>query len=777
MGLDFGPGESVLVRIAPVMGNSMSGSARKKNIPAAGEAHDTARVNVPAGNVVNIALPQDARAASPGEKTGGSHVLGEVRRIASDWYGIAAGDIFQFHTSGITGMPTPEALYASCGEAGLDVRYEERSLGSLKAFELPFVLLLKDGSGYLVSALVNNSQIEVDIAGQKKLLEIKTLKKEYTGVLLFVRPRRFQTSGSLDEDIDAVPGADDNAEPVSVIKTVVDYTLKHNKALLWQLALAAGLSNMFLVLLPLFIMAVYDRVIPHLAMETLWALAMGVGIALLLDLAVRVVRLKLLDAISLSTSNALQTRLYSRLVRLQLCHAPRTAGGLASAVNELDGMCHTVPQLFVALLVDLPFFILLLVLLYFIGNAVVIGPIIGVSIIAAANMLGYFGSRHASSSIARLAHKKANMLIEAIGSIEVVKSTTSENSLLRKWERLIDSSSFSTHTGRMYNGFSGQFTIIISQATIVFTLILGVYQLREGNITVGALAAATLLVGRAISPVGNLINLLVRAFHFRHSSQSIQRINDAPVEKAGDNTSIPMKSFKGRIDFRNVDFTYPDEPAPVLKNINLTIEPGEKIGVIGRIGCGKSTLIRLIPRFYEASSGAVLLDGHDIRQYSPQRIRRHVGYMPQDYSLFNDTLRENICFGMDDVCVEDFERAVEIAGVKNFASRNPNGYGMQVGVGGERLSGGERQAVVMARTLLRDPEMLVLDEPTSAMDNTLERQLLEKLWPEIEGRTLILATHRAPLLALVDRIIWLDDGRVIADGPRDEVLKSLDKGK
>ncbi len=752
----------------------MHASAREKDISTADMAHDAAARKVSAGAIVDIAEQRGNAAARIEKKTGGSHVLGEVRRIASDWYGVAAGDVFQFHTSGISGMPTPESLFASCDEAGLDVRYEERSLGAIKSSDIPCVLLLRDGSGYLASGLGNSSEIEVDIAGHKKLLEIKSLREDYTGVLLRVRPKNFQADGVPHEDIEDQTAGSEKKKPVSVIKTVVDYTLKHNKGLLWQLALASGLSNMFLVLLPLFIMAVYDRVIPHLAMETLWALAMGVGIALLLDLAVRVVRLKLLDAISLSTSNTLQTRLYSRLVRLQLCHAPRTAGGLASAVNELDGMCHTVPQLFVALLVDLPFFIILLVLLYFIGNAVVIGPIIGVSIIAIANMLGYLGSRHASSSIAQLAHKKANMLIEAIGSIEVVKSTTSENRLLRKWERLIDSSSFSIHTGRMHNGFSGQFTIIISQATIVLTLILGVYQLREGNITVGALAASTLLVGRAISPVGNLINLLVRAFHFRHSSQSIQRINDAPVEKAGDNSRVPMKSFKGRVDFRNVDFTYPDEPAPVLKNINLTIEPGEKIGVIGRIGCGKSTLIRLIPRFYEATSGAVLLDGHDIRQYSPQRIRRHVGYMPQDYSLFNDTLRENICFGMDDVRDEDFEKAVTIAGVKGFASRNPNGYGMQVGVGGERLSGGERQAVVMARTLLRDPEMLVLDEPTSAMDNTLEKQLLDRLWPEIEGRTLILATHRAPLLALVDRIIWLDDGRVIADGPRDEVLKSLE---
>ncbi len=703
--------------------------------------------------------------------TSGAHVLGEIRRLAVDWYGVAAGDLFQLQVADIQGMPTPEALSASCDEVGLNVRYEECKLSRLKDKDFPCVLLLKDGSGYLVSRLIEPARFEVDLAGRKTIMGMGELKARYSGILLRVQPK---DEPEISVSSDQQEKSESKTESSSVIKSVVDYTFRHNKGLLWQLALAAGLSNIFLVLLPLFIMAVYDRVIPHLAMETLWALSIGVGIALLLDLAVRVVRLKLLDAIGLSTSNALQARLFRRLTRLQLKDAPRTAGGLASAVGELEVMCQTVPQLFVALLVDLPFFLILLVLLYFIGNAVVIGPLIGVSLIAAVNLFGYLGSRHASRSIAHLAHKKANMLIEAVGSLEVVKSTTSENQLLRKWERLIDSSAYSTHSGRLYQGFSTQFTIIISQATIVLTLVLGVYQLREGNITVGALAASTLLVGRAISPIGNLITLLVRGFHFKHTSQSIQLVNAAAMETSGDRSQVPSAGFKGRIDCRNIEFTYPGEPSPILKDINLTIKPGEKVGVIGRIGCGKSTFIRLIPRFYEATSGAMLLDGHDIRQYSPQRIRRHVGYMPQDYALFNDTLRENICFGMDDVPEAAFENAVSVAGVKDFAARNPNGYGMQVGPGGERLSGGERQAVVLARTLLRDPKILILDEPSSAMDNTLERRLLENLRSEIQGRTLILATHRAPLLALVDRIIWLDGGRVIADGPRDEVLKSLE---
>ncbi len=211
----------------------------------------------------------------------------------------------------------------------------------------------------------------------------------------------------------------------------------------------------------------------------------------------------------------------------------------------------------------------------------------------------------------------------------------------------------------------------------------------------------------------------------------------------------------------------------MLHNISFSIQPGERVGLIGRIGCGKSTLLKLIPRLYEANSGSLLLDGHDIRQYDPAFLRSHMALMPQESVLVEGTLRDNICLGLDEMDEAEFQRVCEIAGVQAFASTHPQGYGMPVGSRGEKLSGGERAAVVLARTLARRPRMLLLDEPTAAMDNDLERRIVAGLGDWLDDRTLILATHRAPLLALVDRIIWLHEGRVIADGPREDVLANL----
>ena len=257
-------------------------------------------------------------------KLGGAHVLGEIRRLAVDWYGVEAGDLFQLQMADVHGMPTPEVLSASCNEVGLDVRYEECKLSRLKPKDFPCVFLLKDGSGYLASRLREDLQFEIDLAGTRRAMGKAELQEQYSGVLLRIQPR---DERGVETGADEPETPLESPAPQSVIQSVIDYTFRHNKALLWQLSLAAGLSNIFLVLLPLFIMAVYDRVIPHLAMETLWALSIGVGIALMLDLAVRVVRLKLLDAIGLSTSNALQARLFRRLTRLQLKDAPRSAGG------------------------------------------------------------------------------------------------------------------------------------------------------------------------------------------------------------------------------------------------------------------------------------------------------------------------------------------------------------------------------------------------------------------------------------------------------------------
>jgi len=308
----------------------------------------------------------------------------------------------------------------------------------------------------------------------------------------------------------------------------------------------------------------------------------------------------------------------------------------------------------------------------------------------------------------------------------------------------------------------------------VLAMIIGVYEISTGMMTIGAMTAAVLLIGRMMTPVSQLMALIHRAHQLSSAAQLMHNIFAMPQEQAGDTTEAREDApVEGHIALRNVSFTYPGEQTPCLQDITLDIRPGEKIGLIGRVGSGKSTLLRLLTRIYEPAEGTLMIDGQDARQLSPRAIRRNLGFMRQDTVLFDDTLQANLSFGLEVMGAANFERAITISGVKEFAARNAAGFGMRVGSRGERLSGGERQSVALARLLAEHPQTYVLDEPTSAMDNALEARIVRDLKDTLADRTLIVATHRAPLLGLVDRIIWMDGGRIIADGPKAEVLKKL----
>ena len=452
---------------------------------------------------------------------------------------------------------------------------------------------------------------------------------------------------------------------------------------------------------------------------------------------------------------------------------PRWRPGCSpNALRDIDGLCQCLPALVVAIAIDLPWFVATCVLIYAVAGAVAWTPVIGVGLLLVVHAWSHL-TRGRALVAARLGAIQTNQASEALGALEAIKVTTADRTLLRRWETLADKASFASHRGRLSSGVSVQASVVISQTMIVVALIIGVYEIGSHAITIGGLSAATLLVGRMMGPASQLMSLVHRAAELRHASAAVTRILDAPQEGAGDSTRAPGQAIEGHLRLRNVGFTYPDETMAALSGLTLDIRPGERIGIVGRIGCGKSTLLRLLIRLHDASEGAIALDGHDIRQYSEREIRRAIGFMRQDAVLFDDTLQANICYGLDAVDQRAFDKAVAISGVTDFAARHPAGFGMRVGPRGERLSGGERQAVALARTLIADPKVLLFDEPTAAMDNALEARIVRELAAAIGPRTLIVATHRAPLLALVDRLIWIDEGRLIADGPKAEVLARI----
>ena len=708
--------------------------------------------------------------------SGAKPILEQVRRFAAFLSGKTGHEINSpLDSAGHTQVITREVLSAAAGELGLGVKFQLRELPALKEVDFPCLVPLNDGSAFLATGLQNEAVLLVEYQNKVLAVPFKQFSERYTGLVLQLHP--LSTSehehSSSQQTRPEQTRSGQSAGKGKLASQIFNSILARNKAQLMQLATAATLSNLLLVVLPLFIMSVYDRIIPHMALETLWALAIGVLVALVIDLGLRVARSTMLEAIATDVSNHYQGQFYNRLMRLEMASMPRMAGGLSGAISEFDHLCRIVPQAIIAVLVDLPFFILLLGLLYYMGGAVVVAPVIGIVIIALANIVTYAKSRDVNAASTQFAHKRANQLIETLGAIETIKVTRSENQLLAKWEQLTDRGAYLSYLARHQTGFASHLTIITVQVTIVLTLIIGVYELQVGGITMGALAASSLLVGRAMAPMGNLIALFVRGFHIVRSSSNMEQILDARQETAGDRQKSSASLFKGEISFHDVSFAYEAGSKNVLDKISCTIKPGERVGLIGRIGCGKSTFLKLLPRLDRASTGSLLLDGHDIRQYDPSVLRQNMALMPQDVMLVEGSLRDNICFGLGEVLEEDFEQAVVLSGVQEFASLHPQGYGMEVGPRGERLSGGERAGVVLARTLLRPSKIVLLDEPTAAMDNELERRIVDNLNNWIGPRSLIVATHRAPVLALVDRVIWLHKGRVIADGPRDEILAKL----
>ena len=704
----------------------------------------------------------------------GEHVFSALERVASGWFG-QDGARRKVVDHSATGVPTPEELRHVAGESDIALSYEERPLHSLKRDVFPCILLMKDGASLLVTGRDEGVFLFDDGSGTTKPIELEVLERRYSGTVFHVRPKT-QAGDAVHGTARIGDGqlADDTiGGALGLYRTVLRLATGGHRSALGKLALAAGLSNLLMLALPLFTMAVYDRVIPHGAMETLWALSLGVMIALGVDLALRFVRGRFADAVSLKVGLELQAKLYGRMMGAKLSHAPRSAGGLSKMAQEIDAVAQAVPQLAVSLMIDVPFFVLLLILLYSVGGPVLAAPIFGLCLLALVHIYAHSRAHGAIEAASEHSRAQSNQLMETLAGLPMVKTSGAGGSLMRTWERVGDDAGYEGHTARLWLGLTQNAQMIITQFVIVLTLMIGAYQVSNGLMSVGALAASTLLVGRALTPIAQMIAYGVRLLHLKPSADVIAHLLDSPQETAGESLSARRKPLSGSVQFSGVTFAYPGVARPTLDKVSFSIARGERVALIGRIGSGKSTLLHTMLRLHQVDSGSVLFDGADARQFAPDHIRRSFGYMTQDSVLFDVSLREAITLGLGTVSDDEFERAVTLSGVHGFAAQLPKGYASPVGPRGGFLSGGERQAVALARVLAMNPSALLLDEPTASMDNTLEAQLIENLGTYLGGRTLIVATHRAALLSLVDRVIWLDQGRVLADGPRDEILARI----
>ena len=666
------------------------------------------------------------------------------------------------------GQPLTPALTVRAAErAGLSARVVKRRFTSISGLLLPAVLLLKDGGACVLVEYTGKGKALVvmpESGSGVQETDLDQLRAGYLGYAIFVRPEYHADRG-------------DRYDREGRPKHWFLSALRGNWWIYGQVAMAALLVNVFSLASPLFIMTVYDRVIPNTAIETLWVLAIGAATVFVFDFIVRTLRTYYVEVGGRRADVVLAGRLFDQVLDMQLAARSGSAGDLANTMREFESLRDFFTSATLIAIVDLPFVFFFVAVVWLIAGPLAIILAITVPLVLIAGLIIQIPLGAAVRSGFRDAGSKHGVLIETIGGLETIKSVGAEGRMRRQWEEAVASSARSGVRARSLSLLGLNLTITMQQVATIALVVFGVLLISNGGMTVGALIAVVILGGRAMAPLAQVAQLLTRLHQARTSFRALDRIMRAPVERSPSREFVHRPRLLGDITFRDLSFSYPGQDIEALKGLSFAIKAGEKVGLIGRVGSGKSTVAKLLLGLYQPADGAVLVDGTDLRQIDPANLRRNIGCVPQDVVLFRGTVRENLVIGAPQAEDPAVLQAAKQSGVEEFVAQHPMGYDLPVGERGEGLSGGQRQALALARALLLDPPILILDEPTSAMDNRSEEMLKTNLTAIAADKTLLLITHRSSLLTLVDRLLVMDGGRLVADGPKQAVLDAIADGR
>lgn len=595
---------------------------------------------------------------------------------------------------------------------------------------------------------------------EKKSLSLDTLKSIYSGYAFYLRP---------------VARVDDRAGPAS-IDTARDWfwgALKQHKKIYREVTLAAVMINLFALASPLFTMNVYDRVVPNSAFDTLWVLSAGILAVFLFDFILKNLRAHFLDYAGRKADIKMSAALFEQLMGMTMSARPASAGVMVSNVKEFEGLRDFFTSATLAALIDLPFALVFVVLIAVIAGPVAFVPLLAMPIVVLMGLvLQKPLERIIKESLNESALKNA-LLFETISGLETIKVQAAEGHTQRKWEELNEKGSRTSMRAREISAFALNFAVLIQQIAGVLIVIVGVYLISKGEISMGALIASVMLGGRAMAPLAQVAGLMTRMNQSRQSLKQLEDLMKRPVERPAGKHFISMPALRGHVEFRDVLFHYPGQNMPALNHVTFAVEAGEHIGIIGAVGSGKTTIERLLLNLYQPDSGSVQVDNTDVRQIDPGDLRRSIGAVQQSPQLFYGSVRENITMGHETASDRAVLRAAELAGVMEFLRDSQAGLDTPVGERGEALSGGQRQAVAMARSLLYDPPVLIMDEPTASLDPASEQRLLARMKVLCQNKTTILITHKGTMLTLVDKILLLDRGRIVDYGPKDVVIRKL----
>ncbi len=554
-------------------------------------------------------------------------------------------------------------------------------------------------------------------------------------------------------------------------------TLAENIGIYRDIMFAAFLINLFALAMPIFTMNVYDRILPNRSLETLWVLVIGVVLIVCADVILRTMRGYFLDWASHRVDIKLSGRIMEQVLGTRLEHRPSSVGSFSSNLRSFETVRDFITSATITALIDIPFAIIFIGVMAWIAWPMIIPVIIGAIIMLIYSFSVQTKMHDLSETMFRVGAIRNATLIESLVGLETIKALGIEGHMQRKWEK---SANYLTEvngklkllSNSINNGVNG-----LQQTVNVILVLLGVYLVIEGDLTMGGLIACTMLAGRALAPIAQSAGLMTQFHNASTSLTSLEAIMEKPTERPVDSNFLSRSNFAGNIEFREVSFSYPGCEVSALKDVSFKIKAGEHVGVLGRMGSGKSTLQKLILGLYLPTSGAILIDGIDSRQIDPAELRRNIGYVQQDTHLFYGSMRDNITMSNPHALDPQVLEAASMGGIDEFVNLHPNGFDMLVGERGETLSGGQRQGVGIARAMVGNPRIIILDEPTSAMDHSGEELVKRRLTEATANRTLLLNTHRSSLFDLVDRIIVIDNGKIMADGGKEQVIEALRNGK
>ena len=671
-----------------------------------------------------------------------------------------------------SGLPLPgqrlsvELLPRAAARAGLQGRLLQRKLEQIPALAMPAMLLLREGRCAVLLGWESNGDARLLLSesdGGEVRVTRELLSEDYAGQAFFAQPQhKFDLQ---------------HGELIPRVRSWFRDTLKRSQWLYVDAIAASLLINLIALAAPLFVMNVYDRVVPNQATSTLWVLAVGISGAYLFDLLLKTMRGLCLDLAGKKTDLIISATLFERIVGMNLRYRPARVGSFAQNIHEFQTLRDFLNSLTLATLIDLPFTLLILLVIGIIGGWLVFVPLIAFPLAAG---LGWLLQRPLAETMNRtmaLAAERQSSLIETLASLDAVKVNNAESERQYLWEQTIGTLSRLELRVKLLSTLAMNITVLIQALAGVSMIIAGVYLIIAGDLSMGGLIACYMLNGRALGPLTQLSGLIQRYQQARLSMQTTDQMMELPQERNADERPLTRSQVRGAIEMRGLDFAYPNQQVAALHGINLQIRAGEKIGIIGRSGSGKSSLAKLIVGLHQPDSGSLLVDGADMRQLDISELRYNIGYVPQDIALFSGTLRDNLVSGARYIDDERVLEVAELTGVNEFVRLHPQGYELQVGERGHNLSGGQRQNVALARALLLDPPILLLDEPTSAMDHAGEERLKQRLKEMMGDKTLLLVTHRSSMLSLVDRLVIVDKGRIIADGPKDVVMDAVKRGQ